>query len=105
MSLLIRGSVGPEVREMQNDLNRVGVTVDVDGIYGHTTEQAVRTFQASNGLTVDGAAGPNTQQKLAECIAALPEPAADPAADPPAEPAAEPAADPAADPPAEPAAS
>ena len=80
MSLLIRGSVGPEVRELQKDLNRLGVTVDVDGTYGHATEQAVRKFQDSYGLEVDGAAGPNTLLKLAECIASLSEPSADPPA-------------------------
>jgi peptidoglycan hydrolase-like protein with peptidoglycan-binding domain len=78
MSLLIRGSVGPEVQKLQEDLNTAGVSVDVDGIYGAATEQAVRTFQTGAALDVDGKAGPVTLAKLAELIAALPPPA-DPA--------------------------
>jgi peptidoglycan hydrolase-like protein with peptidoglycan-binding domain len=38
--------------------------VAVDGIYGPETEGAVRSFQASRGLTVDGIAGPATTAAL-----------------------------------------
>ena len=33
---------------------------DIDGVYGSATEQAVRDFQKSVGLDVDGVAGPDT---------------------------------------------
>jgi murein DD-endopeptidase MepM/ murein hydrolase activator NlpD len=36
----------------------------VDGISGPWTEQAVRSFQSSRGLTVDGVAGPETRRAL-----------------------------------------
>ena len=36
----------------------------VDGIYGHNTEQAVRKFQKSKGLAVDGRVGPATMGVL-----------------------------------------
>lgn len=35
-----------------------------DGLYGWTTEQAVRNFQKANGLMVDGIAGPRTLRAL-----------------------------------------
>ena len=36
----------------------------VDGVTGPWTQQAVRTFQAQHGLTVDGVAGPETRAAL-----------------------------------------
>ena len=35
-----------------------------DGIYGYSTVEAVKKFQRNNGLSVDGIAGPNTQDVL-----------------------------------------
>ena len=35
-----------------------------DGVFGPRTEAAVRTFQRDQGITVDGIAGPNTQDRL-----------------------------------------
>lgn len=56
-----RGSVGEEVRKLQQKLKNWGYyTGEVDGIYGSKTEQAVRYFQRKNGLAVDGIAGPKT---------------------------------------------
>jgi peptidoglycan hydrolase-like protein with peptidoglycan-binding domain len=68
--LLIRGSVGPEVRALQENLTSLGYTVDVDGIYGPTTEQ-VRSFQDAYGLDADGKAGPNTLDKIDELVAEI----------------------------------
>lgn len=70
MTILIRGSVGDAVRDLQTNLNTVGVSVDVDGIYGATTEQAVRTFQQGYGIDADGKYGPNTESKLFEAVIA-----------------------------------
>ena len=56
-----RGSSGKEVRQIQEKLKRWGYyTGSVDGIYGSKTEQAVKKFQRSNGLTADGIAGKAT---------------------------------------------
>ncbi len=55
MSILKRGLKGAPVRRLQAKL---GVTADGD--FGPGTEKAVRDFQQSNGLAVDGIAGPDT---------------------------------------------
>lgn len=56
-----RGSTGEEVKNIQKKLKNWGYyTGSVDGIYGKMTEDAVKYFQRSNGLTVDGIAGKNT---------------------------------------------
>jgi len=53
------GSNGATVAEIQRALG-----VPVDGIYGMLTEQAVREFQADNGLLADGVVGPATWTTL-----------------------------------------
>lgn len=56
-----RGSTGSEVRQIQEKLKRWGYyNGSIDGVYGSKTEEAVRSFQRKNGLTVDGIAGRNT---------------------------------------------
>lgn len=55
------GSSGQEVIDIQAKLYNWGYYNDiVDGIYGYQTYLAIRQFQANNGLTVDGIAGPET---------------------------------------------
>jgi len=52
---------GDDVRELQISLNTLGFnTGKVDGIYGETTERAVREFQRNYGLPSDGIFGPST---------------------------------------------
>jgi hypothetical protein len=53
-----------EVRWIQYQLNSKGYVLSVDGIWGAKTEEAVRAFQAENGLIVDGIVGPATRAKL-----------------------------------------
>lgn len=53
------GSRGNEVKVLQEKLN-----LKADGIFGPLTEEAVKDFQRSNGLEVDGIAGANTLSKL-----------------------------------------
>ena len=53
------GSRGNEVKVLQEKLN-----LKVDGIFGPLTEEAVKDFQRSNGLEVDGIVGANTLSKL-----------------------------------------
>ncbi|CAN5543496.1 hypothetical protein BH24ACT5_BH24ACT5_13810 [soil metagenome] len=58
------GSSGNAVRNVQIALLGLGYPLFTDGEYGPRTESAVRHFQSTNGLQVDGIAGPNTQQAL-----------------------------------------
>ena len=53
------GSRGNDVKLLQEKLN-----LKTDGIFGPLTEEAVKDFQRSNGLKVDGIAGANTLSKL-----------------------------------------
>lgn len=56
-----RGSTGSEVKQIQQKLKTWGYYKgNVDGIFGKQTEEAVRSFQRKNGLTVDGIAGSAT---------------------------------------------
>ncbi|MBB6215716.1 N-acetylmuramoyl-L-alanine amidase [Anaerosolibacter carboniphilus] len=64
-ALLKFGSRGNDVVKLQQALNGKGYSVgSVDGVFGQKTEAAVIGFQKSNGLTVDGIAGNQTQSKL-----------------------------------------
>jgi peptidoglycan hydrolase-like protein with peptidoglycan-binding domain len=55
-----KGSKGEAVKGLQNALRQRGHNVDIDGIFGPATENAVRQFQRDAGLTDDGIAGPDT---------------------------------------------
>ena len=62
---LRRGSRGDDVEELQALLNaKYGANLEIDGIYGAKTEQAVKAFQAAHGLTADGVCGPKTRKAL-----------------------------------------
>ncbi len=61
MRTLKIGSVGTDVMEIQSMLRSLGFYFgEIDGIYGSMTANAVRNFQRSFGLTVDGIVGPET---------------------------------------------
>lgn len=54
-----------DVRWLQTSLNKLGFgPIDVDGIYGMVTHNAVNRFQKSNNLTVDGWCGIETTSKI-----------------------------------------
>jgi N-acetylmuramoyl-L-alanine amidase len=60
---------GGDVQRVQTKLRQLTPPLlsrdeDVDGIYGPTTEAAIRQFQTDQGLTVDGVVGSETYQKL-----------------------------------------
>ena len=59
MDTLKLGSRGIDVVTLQKKLN-----LHQDGIFGPLTEEAVKEFQKSNGLTVDGIVGAKTWAKL-----------------------------------------
>lgn len=60
-----KGASGSMVREIQTRLKAWGYySGSVDGIYGSQTEKAVRYFQKSNGLSVDGQVGNRTLAAL-----------------------------------------
>ena len=65
MELLRNGSRGEEVRELQQKLSDAGFDPGpIDGIFGSKTDVAVRKFQESKGITVDGIVGPMTWSKF-----------------------------------------
>ncbi|MEZ4406583.1 MAG: peptidoglycan-binding domain-containing protein [Polyangiales bacterium] len=61
MAVLKKGSSGAEVVKLQQDLNRLGYGLDVDGKFGDGTHGAVVHLQKSFGYTVDGMVGDGTQ--------------------------------------------
>lgn len=62
---LERGDQGPSVRNLQQQLQKVGFyQAPVTQIYDFPTEDAVRRFQKAAGLPVDGVVGTTTLQKL-----------------------------------------
>jgi N-acetylmuramoyl-L-alanine amidase len=63
--LISAGSRGREVRDAQERLRAWGFyDGPVDGVFGPRTAAAVRWFQRQNGLTVDGAVGPETWRAM-----------------------------------------
>lgn len=52
------------VKEAQCRLNKLGNNLEVDGVFGKSTDKAVRAFQSKNGLTSDGVVGTKTWDKL-----------------------------------------
>ncbi|WP_236026621.1 glycoside hydrolase domain-containing protein [Alicyclobacillus acidoterrestris] len=70
-STLQRGSTGDAVKTLQQELNTVlGIKLTVDGIFGPSTEAAVKSFQQQYHLSVDGIVGPQTEAALKAAYAA-----------------------------------
>ncbi len=66
---LKQGSLSVYVLIAQDDLNTLGYTTGgLDGIFGNQTRTAVRNYQASRGLVVDGIIGCNTWRSLQENV-------------------------------------
>ena len=69
MRIIRSGDVGDDVRDVQTRLVGLGHRIDLaeaDGHFGRTTDHAVRAFQSSRGLLVDGKVGPDTWGRLVE---------------------------------------
>lgn len=58
------GHRGLQVSALQTILNSKGASIEVDGVYGRATRNALFNFQSTNGLQVDGVVGPNTRSAL-----------------------------------------
>jgi hypothetical protein len=55
---------GHDVEKAQQQLNQHGAKLKVDGVYGSMTEKAVRHFQTTHHLSVDGMVGKDTRAAL-----------------------------------------
>lgn len=65
--VLRRGESGPAVKKIQEALIALGFpvpNVGTNGVFGDETELAVRSYQESRGLRVDGVVGPETIRSL-----------------------------------------
>lgn len=58
------GDKGPDVITIQQRLAFFGYNIDADGVFGTGTATAVKRFQASRELDVDGVVGPQTYRAL-----------------------------------------
>ena len=58
------GSQGSSVEQLQTALNEHGASLSVDGKFGKLTHGAVKDFQRSHGLKIDGIVGPETRGTL-----------------------------------------
>jgi peptidoglycan hydrolase-like protein with peptidoglycan-binding domain len=55
---LQKSSTDPAVRDLQEALNALGYNPGpIDGVFGATTEAAVKAFQQARGITADGIVG------------------------------------------------
>ena len=75
--LLKKGMSGSDVRELQQNLLKLGYALPkygADGDYGAETVEAVKAFQKKSGLETDGAYGSNTHKSLTAALEALKEP-------------------------------
>jgi len=74
--LLREGQRSEAVRELQAGLSTLGfndtrgVPLQADGLFGSRTAEAVRAFQAEQGLQVDGVVGPLTRDALDRAVQA-----------------------------------
>ena len=58
------GDQGSDIAEVQEQLSSMGYDVVADGDFGPATAEAVKAFQSSQGLEVDGLVGPSTYSAL-----------------------------------------
>jgi len=63
-SILQRGDKLPTAAVLQKLLNRAGAVLNVDGDLGSKTEKALREFQQSRNIAVDGKTGNDTWTRL-----------------------------------------
>ena len=59
-----QGSVGEEVKEIQQALSKLGYRVVINSEFDTATHYGVVRFQRKHGLTIDGIVGPQTLSKI-----------------------------------------
>ncbi len=69
--VLREGSRGAEVENLQEKLHQTGYEVNIDGVFGPETREALIDFQAQENLTADGVFGPKTSDALTQAVAEL----------------------------------
>lgn len=67
-NILELGDNGTEVKEVQEYLYVMGYDINIDGIFGHKTENVIKDFQSNNGLISDGIIGEQTLEAIKESI-------------------------------------
>lgn len=69
-----QGMVRPTPLEIQRALNAAGAALRDDGVWGPACRQAVRDYQRTNGLVMDGRAGSKTLEALGLRTRTTPQP-------------------------------
>lgn len=59
-----QGQSGENVRKLQQALQQLGYSLNVDGIFGPNTLAAVRQFQSARGIAADGIVGKKTKEQF-----------------------------------------
>jgi peptidoglycan DL-endopeptidase CwlO len=75
--LVRKGDRGELVVALQSSLKALGHAVDVDGVFGPATEQAVKTLQTALGIPADGIVGPKTREAIDKAAATMAKKATD----------------------------
>ncbi len=73
-TVIVQGTSGDCVRELQNLLNSYGAGLSIDGSFGPATYGAVRNFQSQARIAVDGQVGPQTKNALYAGTGTIPSP-------------------------------
>lgn len=64
-AVLSKGMQGHEVESLQLNLKKLGyLKTEATGYFGEATEDAVKSFQKNHGISADGVAGTNTNNKI-----------------------------------------
>lgn len=60
-----------ETLQLQKDLNALGYSITIDGLFGSETQGVVMSFQQSAGIEADGIAGPITLSAIQATLQGL----------------------------------